>query len=237
MPEEFALGLPEVTAAVRRTGLPAHWEPFEIRSPGHTLVEHEQILAEAWETLRARGLAGPDKLDIEVEQTLRAWTRPEVLIIVRAAELTENRQVFYRATIGHGLGVYSELVPEGINFVRIRPDHLVDALIGILPGYAPLPVAPATTTVGPNRPPDPEALRDYAQWAPHRHGTFELSTRLGQGNLRPVGTVNFVDTDGGRYLTFTDPLSGGESRLRFVPSDGGHLRGWLHERIAETTHR
>jgi hypothetical protein len=237
VPEEFSLGLPEVAAAVRRTGLPAHWHPFEIPSPGHTLEEHERILAEAWDAMRARGLAGPEKLDIEVEQTLRAWTQPEVQIIVRAAEVADGRQVFYRATIGHGLGVYSERVPDGINFVQIRPDHLVDALVGILPRYGPLPVAPVTSTVGPGRPPATEALREYAQWAPHRHGTFELSTRAGQGNLRPVGTVTFVDTDAGRYLTFTEPLPGGESRLRFTPSDGGHLRGWLHERIAETTHR
>ncbi|MGW5742994.1 ESX secretion-associated protein EspG [Amycolatopsis sp. NPDC003861] len=237
MPEEFSLGLTEVAAAIRRTGLPANWHPFEIRSPGHTLEENERILAAAWDAMRERGLAGAEKLDIEVEQTLRAWTQPEVLIIVRAAEVADARQVFYRATIGHGLGVYSELVPDGITFVQIRPDHLVDALIGILPRYEPLPVAPVTSTLGPNRPPDTEALRDYTQWAPHRHGTFELSTRMGQGNLRPAGTVTFVDTDGGRYLTFTEPLSGGESRLRFVPSDGGHLRGWLHERIAETTHR
>jgi hypothetical protein len=60
---------------------------------------------------------------------------------------------------------------------------------------------------------------------------------MGQATLRPAGTVTFADTDGGRYLTFTEQLSGGESRLKFVPSDGGHLRGWLHDRIAETTHR
>ncbi|EOD63393.1 ESX secretion-associated protein EspG [Amycolatopsis vancoresmycina] len=237
MPEEFSLGLTEVTAAVSRTGLPANWHPFEIRSPGHTLEEHDRAMAEAWESLRARGLAGPEKLDIEVEQTLRAWTQPEVLIIVRAAEVTDGRQVFYRATIGHGLGVYSELLPDAINFVRIRPDHLVDALVGILPRYGPLPVAPVTSTQGPSRKPDTEALRAYAQWATHRHGTFELSTRLGQGNLRPAGTVTFADTDGGRYLTFTEPLPGGETRMKFVPSDGGHLREWLHERIEETTHR
>lgn len=236
MPEEFSLDLAEVDTAVRRTGLPANWHPFEIRSPGRTLDEHDRIAAESWESMRARGLAGPDKLDIEVEQTLRAWTQPDVLIIVRAVEIADSRQVFYRSTIGHGLGVYSELVPEGINFVQVRPDHLVDSLVGILPHYRPLPVSPLTLIQGPNRRPDQEALTTYARWTPHRHGTFELSIRPGQGQLRPSGTVTFVDTDGGRYLTFTEPLSGGETRLRFVPSDGGQLRAWLHERIAETTH-
>lgn len=240
MPEEFALGLNEVDVAVRRTGLPANWHPFEIRSAYHTLEENARLAAASWDALRARGLAGPDKLDIEVEQTLRSWTQPEILIIVRAAEIADGRQVLYRATIGHGLGVYSELVTGGVNFVQIRPDHLVDALIGILPRYGPVPLPPVTITQRTGQAPstrDRDALAPFATWPPHRHGTFELSTRHGQSALRPAGTVTFLDSDGGRYLTFTEPLPGDETRLRFVPSDGGHLRAWLHERIAETTGR
>jgi hypothetical protein len=42
-----------------------------------------------------------------------------------------------------------------------------------------------------------------------------------------------MDTDGGRFLTFTEQLSGGEVRHRFLPSDGSHLRRWLHESIAD----
>lgn len=233
MPEEFSLGPTEIDVAVRRAGLPANWHPFEIRSAGDTLAEHARLGAAAWESMRSRGLAGPDELDVEVEQALRAWTRPEVLIIVRAAEIADGRQVFYRAAIGGGLGVYSEQVADGVKFVRIRPDHLVDELVGILPRYGPLPVPPVAVTS--RSPGSREALAPFAAWAPHRHGTFELSTRPGRGTLRPAGTVTFADTDGGRYLTFTDPLPDGDTRLRFVPSDGSHLRRWLHETITETT--
>src|SRR5690348_18347789 len=91
--------------------------------------------------MRARGLAGPEKLDIEVEQTLRAWTEPDVLIIVRAAEIADGRQVFYRAAIGHGLGVFSELAGEEILFAQARPDRLVDLVVGMLPSYPPVPLA------------------------------------------------------------------------------------------------
>ncbi|HKN52194.1 MAG TPA: ESX secretion-associated protein EspG [Amycolatopsis sp.] len=231
MPEEFSLGLAEVDVAVRRAGLPANWHPFEIPSAGATIDEHEQIAAEAWESLRARRLAERDKLDADVEHTLRTWTLPDVLIIVRAVEIADNRKVFYRATIADGLGVYSELVPDGIKFVRIRPDHLVDDLVTILPRYGPLPVSPASIVPAS---PDRDALAPFAAWAPHRHGTFELSTRHGHGKLHPVGTVSFTDTEGGRYLTFTEPLPGGDARQHFVPSDGSHLRRWLHETIAET---
>jgi hypothetical protein len=142
VPEEFSLGLAEVDTAVRRTGLPANWHPFEIRSPGRTLAENERIAALSWESMRSRGLAGPDKLDIEVEQTLRAWTQPDVLVIVRAVE--EGRTVFYRAAIGHGLGVFSELSGEEILFAQTRPARLADLVVGMLPAYRPVPLAELT---------------------------------------------------------------------------------------------
>jgi hypothetical protein len=225
VPEEFSLAMTEVDVAVRRTGLPANWHPFEIRSAGHTLEEHNRIASASWESMRARGLAGPDKLDIEVEQTLRSWTQPEVLIIVRAAE--ENRQVFYRATIGHGLGVFSELSGEEVLFAQTRPDRLVDLVVGMLPAYRPVPLS-ELTFVRPGSRRDLDAAAEFSRWPLHRYGTVELSVR--HDSLHPAGTATFVDNDGGRFLMFTDALPGGESRVRFIPSDGSHLRSWLHER-------
>jgi len=229
VPEEFSLGLAEVDVAVRRAGLPANWHPFEIRSPGRTLEEHERIAAESWESMRARGLATPDKLDVEVEQTLRAWTQPDVLIIVRAAEVAGNRQVFYRAAIGHGLGVFSELAGEEVLFAQARPDRLVDLVVGMLPGYPPVPLA-ELAFVSPGSRQDAAAAAEFSSWPLHRYGTFELSARHGQGALHPIGTTTFVDNDGGRFLMVTEALPHGESRVRFIPSDGSHLRRWLHER-------
>ncbi|WP_309235375.1 ESX secretion-associated protein EspG [Amycolatopsis sp. SID8362] len=226
MPEEFSLGLTEVDTAVRRTGLPANWHPFEIRSAGRTLAEHDRLAAEAWESMRARGLAGPDKLDIEVEQTLRAWTQPDVLIIVRAAE--DTRQVFYRAAIGHGLGVFSELSGAEILFAQSRPDRLVDLLVGMLPAYPPVPLAELTfTSPGSSR--EAALAAEFSSWPLHRYGTVELSVRT-SGTLKPTGTVTFVDNDGGRFLMFSEALPGNETRVTFTPSDGSHLRAWLHER-------
>jgi ESAT-6 protein secretion system EspG family protein len=225
VPEQFSLSLTELDTAIRRTGLPANWQPFEIRSPGRTLAENERIAAASWESMRARGLAGPDKLDIEVEHTLRAWTQPDVLIIVRAAE--EGRQVFYRAAIGNGLGVFAELAGEEVLFAQTRPDRLVDLVVGMLPAYAPVPLPELTFTEPGNRR-DTDAATEFSSWPLHRYGTFELSVR--RDSLHPVGTVTFVDNAGGRFLMFTDALPGGESRVRFIPSDGSHLRSWLHER-------
>ena len=80
---------------------------------------------------------------------------------------------------------------------------------------------------------DRDALAGYSQWPLHRHGTVELSLRPRQGTLRPISTATFVDTDGGRYLTFSEPLPDGGFRLHFTPSTGTHLRKWLLETIEE----
>ena len=257
MPEEFSLGLTEVPVAVERAGLPPNWQPFEIRSVGRTVTEHEQVNAAAWESMRQRGLARGDKLDLDVEDTLRAWTQPEVLLIVRAVELEAGRQVFYRATTADGLGVFSEYGEDCILFAQERAERLVNMVVGMLPRYGPVPLAEVVTTsstkpptsdvaasqeglvTDPGRPApshervNKEALARFSSWPLHRHGTVELSVRTGAGALHPRGTVQFVDTDGGRFLTFTEQLSVAETRYRFVPSDGSHLRRWLHESIAD----
>ncbi|MEC3978583.1 ESX secretion-associated protein EspG [Amycolatopsis sp. H20-H5] len=245
MPEEFSLSLTEVDAVAERAGLPRNWHPFEVPSVGTTLVDHERAVTTAWDSLRARGLARQDKLDLEVAEALETWTRPEVLIIVRAVEIEDNLKVFYRAAASGSVGVFSELAADDIRFLQLRADRLVNTVIGMLPPYVPVPLAPLTITRG-GRPDAPEdfsamasqrranekALAKFSTWPPHRHGTVELSVRT-SGRLRPVGTVNFLDTDGGRFLTFTEQLPGGETRYRFVPSDGSHLRRWLHESITE----
>ncbi len=248
MPEEFSLGLTEVDVAVSRAGLPANWHPFEIRSAGATLTEHERLSAEAWESLRSRRLASADKLDTDVEHTLRAWTQPEVLIMVRAVEAADGRRVFYRATIGNGVGVFSELADQEILFARTRPDRLVDMVVGMLPEYPPVPLRELTVTqearphteeeLTESAPSDKQVLaREMAplsSWPLHRHGTVELSTRRRHGDLRSHGSVSFWDTEGGRMLVFVERLPHGGGRTRFVPSDGSHLRRWLHETAAET---
>ncbi|WP_020664461.1 ESX secretion-associated protein EspG [Amycolatopsis benzoatilytica] len=246
MPEEFSLSWTETDVAVQRSGLPAAWHPFEIRSAGATMTEHKRLSEQAWAAMRGRGLAEADKLDRDVEATLRAWTKPDVLIIVRAAELPAGT-VLYRACIGEGLGVFSEQIEDGIRFRQSRPERLVDLLLSMFPDYPALPVPPVAITQpppprrapgAPEVPPKPskrdvDALAGYSQWPLHRHGTVELSLRPGRGTLRPVSTATFADTDGGRYLTFSDPLPDGGFRLHFTPSTGAHLRRWLLETIEE----
>lgn len=251
MPEEFSLGLTEVAVAVERAGLPPNWRPFEIPSVGLTVDEHARAHAAAWDALCERRLAKGDKLDLDVEDTLRAWTQPDVLINVRAVELEDGSHVYYRAASAKGLGVFAEHNADGgLLFTQVKAERLVDLVVGALPPYNPVPLRELVTVTGapaperdlseenllasrPSRDRNSEAIASFTAWPLHRHGSVELSVRQGLGALHHVGSVQFVDTDGGRYLAFTEPLPGGETRYRLVPSDGSHLRRWLHDRIAD----
>ncbi len=163
--------------------------------------------------------------------------------MVRAVEAADGRHVFYRATIGNGLGVFSELAGEEILFARTRPDRLVDLVVGMLPDYGPVPLRELTITQEAR--PHPESARSDKQllaremgplssWPLHRCGTVELSARRRHGDLHSLGTVSFWDTEGGRLLVFVEQLADSGKRTRFVPSDGSHLRRWLHETTSES---
>jgi hypothetical protein len=244
----FSLELSAVDVVVERLGLPRHWQPFDIPHVGTTVEERKRHTEQVWEKLRSAGLAGQDRLDAETEQAMQAWTRPEVLVVVRADQVVGQQLVLYRAAAANGVGVLSELVGDQIEFEALKADQLIGLVAAQLPPLGPVPLrevsviggsatAPAEPDDGPlaryDEPSaDMRAMRAFASWPVQRFGSFELSIRKRDGRLGLVGIVQFVDTDGGRFVIFTTALPNGQRRMSFVPSDGSHIRRWLHEQLA-----
>src|SRR5699024_9909692 len=81
--------------------------------------------------------------------------------------------------------------------------------------------APAGTATA-----DQREMRKFAQWPPVRVCSYELAVN-GGNTLNRLGTAQVIDTEGGRYLILPD----GTERIRIVPSDGSHLRDWLHHQV------
>ncbi|QWF81668.1 ESX secretion-associated protein EspG [Amycolatopsis sp. CA-230715] len=255
MPEEFALSLTEIEAVVERTGLPRNWHPYEILSAGHTMTEHRRAMAEAWAALRERGLASGEKLDPDVEDTIRAWTKPDVLIVMYADQFLKGQpRVFYRATIAGGLGVFSAAKDPGVLFRQVKADRLVDSVIGSLPDYRPVPLRELTVVTGgpapepadddplpglivdpgPSRSRRDDDSRAFSQWPMHRAGVLDLSVRTtAGGTLAHQGTGLFFDSEGGRFAVFNTPTGNGQTRRRLIPTNGSHLRNWLLNTIEE----
>ncbi|WP_370947787.1 ESX secretion-associated protein EspG [Amycolatopsis sp. cg5] len=238
MPDTFSLELGAIEALAEELKLPRSWQPFEPPHVGTTFTERADFRARLWADLRTRGLAAGDRLDADVENALTAWTRPEVLIVVRARQ-TEHQpeHVLYRAAMADGLGVLSSLDGDTVLFDLLRSDRLVGALVSCLPALAAVPLRELSVVDAPIPVTTPVrgreiGLTDFFSWPLLRFGTFELSVRSRDGRLTWLETAQFFDTDGGRFVQFSAALPDGGKRRTFIPSDGSHLRRWLHDQIA-----
>jgi hypothetical protein len=243
--ESFSLALTAVDVVVEQLKLPRNWLPFTVPHVGVTLEERKQHVERVWADLRTAGLAGRTRLDGDVDAALKVWTKPDVLIAVRLEQNTGRRIVLYRAGWSRGGGILSEQADDRIHFDLTRPDQVVNLLVGELPAWSPVPLREVSIVQGgaaierdydplafPDEDSDMRTVRKYASWPVERFGSFELSVRTPGGQLKVVDIIQFVDTEGGRYVVFTTPLGDGSQRLSFVPSDGSHLRHRLHEQIA-----
>lgn len=257
MPRTFSLDLSAVEVLTGELKLPRRWAPFDVKHVGTTQAERKAYVQSVWDELRSRGLAARDRIDVDVESALQVLTKPEVLIVVRVNQAVDDPTVLYRAASANGVGVIALGTADRIEIELIKADDLVGAIVGELPRYGPVPVREASVLAGPVTPDrtrqaaddapavfaddlpapraadDRKAIEPFAQWPIERFGGYELSMRGPDGRLKHLGTTTFTDTHGGRFVVFIEPLPDGTQRRRFVPSDGSHLRRWLHSTIAE----
>ena len=227
--------------------LPRNWQPFELPEVGTTLQERRAHVGAAWQRIRTTGLLDGDHVDIDVAGVFRAWVKPDVCVIVRAQQQDGQHHLLYRVTSTRGTGVFSQLIDDRIRFDEIGRQDPIREITNELPPVPPVPglqeitvnrgntsnevaaedfdplarSAPAGTAAADHR-----EMRKFAQWPPVRVCSYELAVDSGN-NLNRLGAAQVIDTEGGRYLILPD----GDQRIRIVPSDGSHLRDWLHHQV------
>lgn len=248
---QFSVEASAVEVIAEHLGLPRNWQPFEIQHVGTTVDERRDYVDKSWSGLRADGLFDGERLHDDLESALRVWTSPDVVVVVRADQDFDPPRVLYRAAANQHLGVFSIQDGDRIRFELMHPDRLIDYVTGMMPRLGPVPVKPHTEIVqGAHRAPDgdrdlptvgeearaenrraSEGLRAFAQWPVVLFGGYELFFRE-DGRLRRVGTMQFFDTERGRYVVTDEPVANGKRRLEFVPSDGSHVRRWLLDEIS-----
>ncbi|WP_141134704.1 ESX secretion-associated protein EspG [Haloechinothrix alba] len=253
MPDEFSLEAAAVEVIAEWLGVPRSWQPFDIPHRGVTVEERRAYVGRVWQRLREDGLTDGTRVDGDVEAALRVWTAPDLLVVVRAEQDFDPPQVLYRAVAGRELGVFSEQVAESIRFALVPAERVIDHVTGMLPPHRALPVEPCSVLVesgrrvtdteeGAGMPTvaeqarryerrDKEGVRAFSQWPVVLCGGFELYLR-DRGNLGHVGTMQFFDTDRGRYVVGVQQAGDGKTRLNFIPSDGSHVARWLHEEVS-----
>lgn len=207
-----------------------------------------------------RGLSRSGSLRADLEDLLRVWADPEVVLTQVANVVEGGGQFLYRGGWRGRTGVLTNQEGTLLSFEELRPAQVIDEMVRFLPHWEPLYGPPVTYVDGGNsarRRPAPEldgeffggidapppvpsngpraAERFFA--APVvRAGLITCSirepgTRTRPGQEAEVGSLTWFDTTEGRFFTTTETLSDGAERHTITPADRARIATWLRDRL------
>ncbi|RZQ60903.1 ESX secretion-associated protein EspG [Amycolatopsis suaedae] len=229
--------------------------PYEIPYVSPTFTERAEQRARTWRRLESDGLARDERLQPELEDLLRAWASPEILITQVAATTETDTRYRYRGGWQGQLGFLSRQDGDRMVIEGLRPEYVVPEMISFLPDWRPIPHPPVTTVTEPPKPSaeddlpqiydtgddpgSPTGLRAAEHYftAPMlRYGIITCSAREADSVARrgrevQLGTMTWFDTADGRFFTVTEQLGDGAQRQTYTPADGRRIAQWLRDRL------
>ncbi|MBM7770686.1 hypothetical protein JOD54_000890 [Actinokineospora baliensis] len=252
MPPSFTLSLAAVDALSQVLGVNPRLFPLEVPSFGRLAEDRDRIAKAVFADLYGRGLIGRDQVDPDVESALRAVCEYDVGVGVMGT-VDKDRPIRARAAIAGTTAVL--VVQEGqmIRFELVSPGSVGRALVALLPKSAAGPGQSVMVTEAP-----PVRQDGYVQpvRAPRStsdtqlrlaatmlerprtgYGFFSISGKGRHGREVDAGTVGWVDTESGRYLSVSRPQPDGAIRATYSPADAGRLTRQLEELITAATPR
>ncbi|ACU38364.1 ESX secretion-associated protein EspG [Actinosynnema mirum] len=131
----IALSRPEFDLCWERLALGEHPTVLAIPSHGATARERAAVLADAWDALRARGLAGRGGLDPRLAGWLALLARPDREVDARL-RLDAGPRVRAVAAAGRGRAVLAVLTAERLLLEEVDEDALAASVVGLLPPHA-----------------------------------------------------------------------------------------------------
>ncbi|MDT7724626.1 MAG: hypothetical protein QOI21_1202 [Actinomycetota bacterium] len=227
MPETFSLSLPELDILDEHLRLGRWVHPFRIPYASPTFEARSRQREAVWQALAAADLAASGKLVAEVEETLRAWARPDVLITHVAGVLDDGSRALYRGGWQGDVGFMSRQQGDRVVFDERKPGQVVPEIVDFLPACVPFDGHGVTTTARPGSAGFGQGQGFFDQ-PMRRYGAIEVS--MGNGGCQ-VGTLLWFDSVRGRFLLETTPLPDGTQRRTFTPTDGRHIAYWLHRMV------
>ncbi|RAS59226.1 ESAT-6 protein secretion system EspG family protein [Lentzea atacamensis] len=217
--------------------------PFSIP---HFAVEAEERLRlgqAAQDELIARRLIRRDDFAPELVQTLNVYARGRVAIAMRG--VADQEQHLALAVIDDHAGVLAVQEGEALRFELAQPDSVIRRLVGLLPPLSPGPGTSVTVTAKP----PPTARRrvdeDFSEFtftstvraaghspAAQRAAAEDIlrQPRLGGGDFlvtarsrnsrqsTPI-TMNWLDTQAGRYAVLNSTDCDGRLQATYTPAD------------------
>ncbi|GAA2683807.1 MULTISPECIES: ESX secretion-associated protein EspG [Actinosynnema] len=242
----IALSRPEFDLCWERLALGEPPTILAIPSHGATREERAALLADAWDALEARGLAGRGALDPRLTGWLTLLSRPDREVDARL-RLDSGPRVRAVAAAGRGRAVLAVLTAERLLLEGVGEDALAESVVGLLPPH-PTPrsrsislravdLERAAARAGRSAAGLESALReaglprqDAGKVAEVlgdvvRTGQFGVATRSARAGRRQRGpyAVTFYDTPEGRWQFTRRPDGAGQQWSTLSPADHRRL--------------
>lgn len=222
--------------------------PFEFPVHGDLIEDRVRLIQAAERTLTEKGLVnGPRFADV-VEDTLGVFARGRLAIAMLGTVAGEPRCA--RAVTDDRTAVLATQHGQAIRFDPITPPSMVRAVIGLLPPAHPGPGRSVTMTtelpVGARRPTPDDDLTDRGYLQESRvpgdsagvqramideimrrprigSGYFVVTVRGRHARESTPLTMNWLDTDSGRYVVIPNSAADGRTHITYTPADQARL--------------
>lgn len=234
--------------------------PFEFPVYGDLIEDRIRLIQAAERTLAAKGLIQGPRLAVELEETLGVFARGRLAIAMLGTIDGEGRCA--RAVTDDRLAVLATQYDQRIRFDPVTPASMVRAIIGLLPPARPGPGRSITITADAPAPrhsaaqDDDMASQQYLQSsrtpgdsAGVQRGMVEeimRRPRLGSGYFavtvrgrnqresKPL-TMNWLDTDSGRYVVIPTTSADGRTHITYTPADQARVEQSLVHLVRSLT--
>lgn len=254
MPRTFSLSLAAVDMLSQALGVSCRQFPFKIPSFGQLEEDRNRIAKVVFTDLANRGLVRRNQLDPDLEAALTVTGEFDIGIGMTGT-VEKDRQVRARASASGTTAVLAVLEGQSIRFELISPAGLARSLVGLLPS---MQAGPGQSVQVVETPPQPKSDDGFVQQvrAPRStseaqlrmaaamlerprtgFGMFAVTLRGRHGRQTDEGTVSWIDTDAGRYLSLSRPSPDGAIRATYSPADNARLTQQLGELIESVAPR
>ncbi|MFD2419011.1 ESX secretion-associated protein EspG [Amycolatopsis pigmentata] len=240
-------------------GRPVH--PYEIPYVSASGADRAAQRDRVHQRLRRDGwLSRSGILRADIEDLLRIWAEPEVVLTQVATVVEGDGQFLYRGGWRGHTGVLTNQEGTVVSFEELRPAQVIDEMVRFLPHWKPIDGAPVTYVDGGSSQPRrvaPEPEREFFSGidatpprpssAPPAAGRFfaspvvragliacsirEPGTRARPGREVEVGALTWFDTTEGRFFVTAETLSDGVERHTITPADRARIAQWLRDRL------
>ncbi|SDC90229.1 ESX secretion-associated protein EspG [Actinokineospora iranica] len=250
MPRSFSLSLAAVDMLSQALRVNCRLFPFEIPSFGQLEEDRNRIAKVVFTDLSNRGLIHHSEVDPDVAAALTVTSDHDIGIGMMGT-VNHDRRIRARAAAAGSTAVLAIQEGQSIQFDLISPAALARSLVALLPpaqagpgqsvqvieaapqprddsggGFVQPVRAPRTNT-------DAQLRMAAAMLERPRtgYGFFTVSGRGRHGREVDAGTVSWIDTDAGRYLSLSRPEPNGAIRATYSPADNARLAQQLGDLI------